>query len=220
MMHTSKYLAVTVVAVLVVGAYFICVRTTLRSDLSFADKKIAEVPVDRYENRKGLGGGRGEGSNMTSRENCIADECLVDGVLTYPAGTLSDSARNALDRAYTDEYHAHELYGAVIAEQGSVRPFIMIIRSEEKHLSSLVALYDKYGITPPTLPPTKLTVPTTLATACTAGVTAEKLNIALYEEELLPVVTGYPDITSVFTQLMQASQERHLPAFIRCAGGV
>ena len=62
----------------------------------------------------------------------------------------------------------------------------------------------------------KVAAPETLTAACQTGVDAEIANAALYREKLLPAVTEYLDITSVFTNLMNASQEKHLPAFDRC----
>ncbi len=164
----------------------------------------------------GLRDGTGQGRQM-NRENCIADECLsVDG-LEYPAGVLSEAAKQALSAALDDEYKAFASYQAVIARLGSVRPFSMIIRAEEQHISSLKALFDKYGVSIPENPYlAKVTVPSTLQSACQVGVDAEIANASLYREKLLPAVKDYADITSVFTNLMDASQERHLPAFDRC----
>ncbi|MBP6929599.1 MAG: DUF2202 domain-containing protein [Candidatus Moranbacteria bacterium] len=119
--------------------------------------------------------------------------------------------------ALDDEYKAFASYQAVIARLGSVRPFSMIIRAEEQHISSLKALLDKYGVS---IPENKylstVTAPATIQVACQVGVDAEIANVALYRDTLLPTVTAYPDITQVFTNLMTASEERHLPAFDRC----
>ena len=56
----------------------------------------------------------------------------------------------------------------------------------------------------------------TLTAACQTGVDAEIANADLYKNILLPIVTNYPDITAVFTNLMNASEEKHLPAFEKC----
>ncbi len=166
--------------------------------------------------RDGSGQGAGQGRQM-NRENCIADECLsVDG-LEYPAGVLSEATKQALSAALDDEYKAFASYQAVIAQLGSVRPFSMIIRAEEQHISSLKALFDKYGVSIPENPYlAKVTVPSTLQLACQVGVDAEIANASLYQDRLLPAVKDSADITSVFTNLMNASKERHLPAFDRC----
>jgi len=51
--------------------------------------------------------------------------------------------------------------------------------------------------------------------ACEAGVQAEIDNAALYDRLLNS--TQRPDILTVFQALRSASQDRHLPAFQRCA---
>ena len=61
-----------------------------------------------------------------------------------------------------------------------------------------------------------VSAPATLQEACQIGVDAEIANAALYQNELLPVVADYEDITAVFTNLMNASEQKHLPAFERC----
>lgn len=152
-----------------------------------------------------------------SIDSCIADECLADPDITYPVGTLPDAVKTSLDRAYTDEYRAHAFYTAVISRLGQSRPFTMIVRSEQTHMASLQALYDKYGVQIPELSDGEIQVPDTLALACEQGVIAERANIALYEDDLMPTVQSYPDILQVYTRLKDASQDRHLPAFGRCA---
>ncbi len=165
-----------------------------------------------------LGQGRGNNNTTESSKNCLSDGCLAVDDLNYPAGELTDNAKSALLKALDDEYKAQATYEAIITKLGSVRPFIMIIRAEEQHISSLKALFDKYGMTIPENPYTdKITSPETLSEACTAGVEAEIANASLYRDELLPSVKDYEDISLVFTNLMNASQEKHLPAFQRCA---
>jgi hypothetical protein len=160
------------------------------------------------------GSGRGMGLN---RQNCVADGCLAVDGLDYPAGTLSDAAKQALGAALADEYTAYAAYDAIIAKQGDVRPFIMIRRAEEQHISMLKALFDKYGVAiPENQSLGKVAAPETLQASCQMGVDAEIANASLYRDQLLPAVKDYPDITAVFTNLMNASQNNHLPAFDRC----
>jgi rubrerythrin len=54
-----------------------------------------------------------------------------------------------------------------------------------------------------------------LREACEAGVAAEVANAELYDELLAG--TERADIREVYENLREASQERHLPAFRRCA---
>jgi len=158
-----------------------------------------------------------QNQNEVNRQNCLADDCLLVDNLNYPAGELSQSAKDALDEAINDEYKALSIYEAVISKLGSVRPFSMIKGAEEQHIASLKAIYDKYGlIVPKNTLSGKVTAPATLKEACQTGVEAEIANASLYREKLLPAVKDYEDITSVFVNLMNASQEKHLAAFERC----
>jgi len=153
----------------------------------------------------------------TNKANCLADDCLLVTDLNYPAGKLSDSVKSSLDKAIQDEYKARSTYEAVIAKFGPVRPFSMIIRAEEQHINSLKTIYDKYGIDIPEEKKQQIVLPGTLSEVCAIGVQAEIDNAKLYKEELLPNVSAYEDIVFVFTNLMNASQDKHLPAFERCA---
>jgi hypothetical protein len=137
--------------------------------------------------------------------------------LDYPAGNLSDQAKEALIEAINDEYKAHALYEKTIEKFGLVKPFSMIIRAEEQHISSLKSLFDKYGLEIPKDDwVDKVSAEATLQQACQAGVDAEIANAKLYKDKLLPMVSGYEDIGLVLTNLMNASQEKHLVAFERC----
>lgn len=159
---------------------------------------------------------RQSSSNVT-KHNCLADDCLAVQDLNYPVGSLPSEVKSALDQAIDDEYKALSVYQAVIAKFGQVRPFSMVKSAEEQHIASLKSIYDKYGLTVPSNNWTKkVTAPQTLKQACQTGVDAEIANANLYKNNLLPAVKDYQDITLVFTNLMDASQEKHLPAFERC----
>lgn len=152
-----------------------------------------------------------------SARDCVGEDCLDVESLEYPVGQLPQEVAQVMNAALDDEYKARATYAAVIAKLGPVRPFSMIIRAEEQHISSLKALYDKYGIEIPADPYANVEVADTRASNCSIGVQAEIDNAALYRDTLLPVAKNYPDITAVFTKLMDASQDSHLPAFRRCA---
>ncbi len=158
---------------------------------------------------------RQESLNVT-KNNCLADDCLAVQDLNYPAGTLPSEVKMALDEAIADEYKALSVYQAVIAKFGQVRPFSMIKGAEEQHIASLKAIYDKYGLAVPTNKTGKIASPSTIQLSCQLGVDAEIANYKLYQEKLLPSVENYEDITIVFTNLMNASKDKHLPAFERC----
>lgn len=156
-------------------------------------------------------------NDTPTRQNCVSEDCLRIENLEYPVAELPASVRQALDSAIDDEYKARATYEAVINEFGSTRPFSMIIRAEEQHISSLKSLYDKYGLDIPSDPYSNVQIASTKSDNCSIGVQAEIDNAGLYRDSLLPAVQDYPDIVSVFTKLMDASQNNHLPAFERCA---
>jgi len=155
--------------------------------------------------------------NIVNRQNCLAEDCLLVDDLNYPVGEISSSAKDSLDEAIKDEYKAYSTYQAAIKKFGNVRPFSMIIRAEEQHISALKSIYDKYGLTVPENTVSKtVNLPDTLQQTCQIGVEAEISNAALYLDKLLPNVIDYPDITQVFENLMNASEQKHLPAFEKC----
>lgn len=128
---------------------------------------------------------------------------------------LDAKERQALADALDDEYKSHETYAQVIRDFGEVRPFINIVDAEARHIAALLALFDRYGATPPEnrwagQAPRFASV----HAACMAGVQGEIDNVALYDRLLQS--TRRADILDVFQSLRAASQDRHLPAFQRC----
>lgn len=155
--------------------------------------------------------------NQINKNNCLADDCLVVNDLNYPVSQLSDDVIKSLNEAIDDEYKALTMYQVVISKFGQVRPFSMIKGAEEQHIAMLKAIYDKYGLkVPENNWINKITAPSTLQEACQVGVDAEIANAALYNDKLLPSVIDHEDITQVFTNLMNASSFKHLPAFEKC----
>ncbi len=137
--------------------------------------------------------------------------------LDYSAETLPKDVVESLNLAISDEYKAQTTYAGVLEKFGSIRPFSMIVKAEEQHISQLKSLYDKYGVEiPENTWEGSVQIPETVKEACEVGIVAEIENVNLYKDKLLPTVTEYSDITSVFTNLMNASQNKHLPAFEKC----
>lgn len=154
----------------------------------------------------------------------LAAALAFAAVVPAQAAGLSDAAKTAVLRALDDEYHAEAVYVATLAAFGDVRPFSNIIEAERKHQAALVGVLESYGLAIPAN--TYLTgekelesLPPTLQEVCEIGVAAEIENARLYDEDLMPAVIDYADITAVFTNLRDASIESHLPAFQRCAAG-
>lgn len=124
--------------------------------------------------------------------------------------------QEALLRALYDEYKAKAVYQQVMQDFGQVRPFSNIVNSEQRHIDALLPLLKRYGVEVPANPYLgKVGFYNSVKEACLAGVQAEIDNVALYDE--IESMVSQQDILDVFYNLRWASQERHLPAFQRCA---
>lgn len=125
----------------------------------------------------------------------------------------------SLNLALADERLALATYRTILERFGDIRPFVNIAQAEQRHIDALLALYSRYGIPVPEdqhrVDPEALTLDVTRL--CQIGVAAEVENVRLYDEELLPAVEAYPDISAVLRALRDASANNHLPAFERCA---
>jgi hypothetical protein len=122
----------------------------------------------------------------------------------------------ALLDALDEEHKAHATYTQVIADFGPVRPFENIVESEARHIAALTSLMHRYAVPVPANPwPGKVPRFETVAQACRAAVDAEIDNAALYDRLL--AAAELADVRAVLENLQEASQERHLPAFRRCA---
>jgi hypothetical protein len=129
---------------------------------------------------------------------------------------LSDAEVRVLHEALDDEYRSWATYDQVIADFGAVRPFINIRAAEARHIEALSGLFARYGMPLPANPWLgKVERFASLQTACEAGVAGEAANAEMYER--LVAQTQHADILAVLRNLQQASQERHLVAFQRCA---
>ena len=115
--------------------------------------------------------------------------------------SLSPQEQQALADALDDEYKSHETYQQVIRDFGPVRPFINIVQAEARHISALLGLFARYALPPPV--------------NRWAGVQGEIDNVAIYDRLLR--ATQRSDLLDAFHALRSASQDRHLPAFQRCA---
>ena len=131
---------------------------------------------------------------------------------------LTDAETNALHEALDDEYQSWSIYDQVIADFGEVRPFINIRDAEARHIEALRTLYMRYGVPiRENIWVGKVERYSSVQAACEASVAAEIANGELYERLFKPELRA--DIVTVLRNLQQASLERHLPAFQRCAQG-
>lgn len=129
--------------------------------------------------------------------------------------SLNDAEVSALCEALEDEYMAIATYDQVIADFGSVRPFVNIVEAEHRHAEALLTLFERFDVAIPHNPwPDQVERFPSLHDACVAGVEGEIENGAMYDR--LIGATRQPDIIEVFRNLQRASQERHLDAFRRC----
>lgn len=124
---------------------------------------------------------------------------------------LSNNEIDALNEALDDEYKALATYDQVLNDFGPIRPFDNIRQAESRHIDALRQVYERYGITPPSNTWAG-NVPrfNSVKSACVAAVRAEIDNADLYDR--IMKCTPRPDILTVFQNLRDASQQRHLPA--------
>ncbi|NPV66576.1 MAG: hypothetical protein HPY64_05460 [Anaerolineae bacterium] len=145
---------------------------------------------------------------------------LRDPYATLPSfsGELPAEVADALLAGLADEYHAYAAYEAVIAQFGSVVPFVAIQQAEANHAAALERALTYYGVdySAVTVETPEVTFGT-LAEACAFAAEAEIANFQLYDN-WLSTVSDYPDLVQIFTNLRNASEFNHLPAFQACAG--
>jgi hypothetical protein len=142
--------------------------------------------------------------------------CLLSG---QSALAYSDNVVQAIHTALDDEYKAHTTYAAYLEHFGEVKPFSNIIHSEARHIEALKSLLTDADGEIPNNPYNiaEIEIPVSVTDACQIGITAEEENAALYYDRLLPAVKDHEEVVRVFTNLADASQQRHLQAFKRCA---
>ena len=131
--------------------------------------------------------------------------------------TLTSEVRAGLERSIQDEYRAETTYQGVIQDLGPLAPFVNVLSAEQRHSASIAELFARRGLTPPTSSWTLATVPhfTSIPVACGAAATAERGNVAMYDELLRLTLPG--DVRQVFENVRVASLSNHLPAFERCS---
>jgi hypothetical protein len=150
----------------------------------------------------------------------ITSLLLIVSLLAVTASAFAESldakTQEALIEALQDEYKARALYQKVMDKFGELRPFSNIIKAEEQHIAELKPLFEKYGVDIPEDEwYEKVPEFAAVQEACEAGVKAEIENAGMYDGFFSFVKEQ--DIIDTFTLLRNASQEKHLPAFQRCA---
>lgn len=131
---------------------------------------------------------------------------------------LTPAEIEALHEALEEEYQSWTTYDQVIADFGELRPFTNIRDAEARHIGALAGLFNRYELTlPANTWPARVQRYTSVQAACEAAVAGEIANGQMYERLL--AATQRPDILGVLRNLQEASQQKHLPAFQRCAQG-
>jgi rubrerythrin len=165
------------------------------------------------------GGGHGRGHRHRGGEGGGEGACLST-LAVRGERPLSAEARAAVLVALDDEHRAEAYYAAVLERFPGALPFARIVEAERRHAAALAAILTAHGVPVPAnahlgSEEMRAMVPATISCAAEVAVGAEIDNVALYEDELLPKVADHPEIAAVFTVLMEASRDRHLPAFRR-----
>jgi hypothetical protein len=134
-----------------------------------------------------------------------------------PTATLTSDVRAALERSLQDEYHAETTYQGVVEDLGPLAPFVNVLSAEQRHSASIADVFVRRGLTPSANSWTLATVQhfTSIPVACDAAATAERANVAMYDELLR--LTLPADVRQVFENVRLASLSNHLPAFERCS---
>jgi hypothetical protein len=136
---------------------------------------------------------------------------------TTPSPAVAEvSLESMLTATIQDEFHAEATYARVLAEHGSVFPFVNIVRAEQRHSEAIARLFTSRGLQVPSSVWTVDNVPSfsSVQAACAAAVQAEIDNIALYDQYLALALPA--DVQTVFTSNRAASLNNHLPAFNAC----
>ena len=169
----------------------------------------------RPAGNRGQGWGYGAGHGLRRGWNGGQGQACRALALPPPdGGTLDEATEAALQETLLDEYAAGLYYQALINEYGSSRRFNNLIRAEQRHVSALLNLFDRYGIEPPTQDEAAVpAMPSTLQEAIRLAIEEERANVAMYDE-LLESVTA-ADVEFVFTNLRNASAQRHIPSLER-----
>ncbi|MBW4077196.1 MAG: hypothetical protein HIU84_01505 [Acidobacteria bacterium] len=134
-------------------------------------------------------------------------------ISTVPATT---NLTTALTNALSQERYALATYNNVVAKLGATAPFSNIIPSEVQHVAVITALMSNHGLAVPTSTVTGAVAPATRTAACQLGVTVETTIIAMYQNGIT-LAKDFPDVVRAFSNLLDASQSSHLPAFVRCS---
>lgn len=161
------------------------------------------------------GCGDDDDEDTTGSGGGAAEETVVP---TDPETGEAVTVVEAMDIALQGEYLAEATYRVVVEDFGPIQPFASIITAEVSHAEAFTILYASRGLTVPASEWNSGNVPhyPTMQEACAAGVVIETATVERYDRFLSADLPA--DVERVFTNLRDASRDRHLPAFLRCDG--
>ena len=142
------------------------------------------------------------------------------GACCEAAGTssLASEVLEAMAATLQDEYRAEAIYDRVLLDHGEgTWPFANIVNAEQRHSAAVARLYANRSMGVPASRWNVDVVPRfgSVLEACTAGIDAERENVAIYDRFLKLALPA--DVERVFSSNRVASLQNHLPAFEACA---
>ncbi len=137
---------------------------------------------------------------------------------TTDSETVIDVSPAILAEALDREYYAATLYERVLIDFGQIGPFDQVVVAEGKHIDAVAALFTKRAYQVPPNPYTIAGMPSfnDRLDACKFAVTTEEGVYATYAG-LLAVKRLPTDVFNVFGNMMEATGDHHIPAFLNCS---
>lgn len=188
--------------------YLIMTTTQSRFTLNAAPATFSALKVGQSATVRGIFRARYRVATMVTLRSAAPTP-----VSTVPA---TAPLTTALNNALTQERYALATYKNVVAKFGAIPPFSNIIPSEAQHVAIVTALMTAHGVPVPASSTTGAAAPATRTAACQLGVTVETTVIAMYQNAIVQA-KDFPDVVRAFSNLLDASQYGHLPAFLRCS---
>ena len=123
-----------------------------------------------------------------------------------------------LNASIQDEYRSHATYAGVLVNFPDQKPFSNIVEAEAQHISAVSQLFDVRGLSVPGSQYATGDIAgfSTVTAACSASVVSETASYQMYDEFLKLLGAAPADVVNVFTNLRNASRDKHLPAFSTC----
>ena len=124
-----------------------------------------------------------------------------------------------LNASIQDEYCSQAKYARVLVGFPDQKPFSNIVEAEAQHISAVSKLFENRGLRAPesTCALDAASTFGTLAAACLAAADSESATYRMYDGFLVTLGGEPADVVNVFTNLRNASRDKHLPAFTNCA---